>query len=1206
MLVFAMTCLAAVAAAEILPDVPNEVSFPAREARFVRLVIPRSTGGQPCIDELEVYAQGSRENLALASRGGKAAASSCLPGYAIHQIAHLNDGKYGNDFSWIAAGDRDQWAEIELPAPAKVAKVVFSRDRTGHYLDRVPAEIEIRLSLDGKQWTAVENPAILPRLTGFRVTLPPPPPLAPGDGVQGPPAIVADSIADPAAALRYAFLAEEHAWLKTYGRADLDKRLLETPYRQKVYPAHAPDDRLPLAMLSRAPRLSGPADDPCWAGASRGVARVADPYDFQRGPLVEQAVQAGWFGEDLFLAFQFDRVLSSHLALVSTGDGASAGILVLAGRQLLFQRYAADIHRDANGGFTRGVRLEEAAPIDGWIDAGLHHCRCRLPLAWLPDCRAQGIRVGLGLRGKHTEPAGRAVRFAFSPLVVAQVGPAVGRTFTVRVGLPRGAPPAVIRGNVAALADGLTLGPGESRLLTIRAQRGPIGPEFSLRVHQGAQEDFALELFRYDPLEPTLSQTEALLDRLAAKRLDVTAERLRTAAFRGRQAALLAGPPDPGAERAVLLEARLAKRELLLREPDLAPLGKILFEKRHAFEPSHNYSEPFDSRWRPGGGIYLLSIPRCQGRLRPDRAGLARLFDSGQGISRNPVATFDAAKIYFAYRPAEEDYYHLMVMNADGGGRKQLTAGPFHDYFPCPLPDGGLALISTRCRCRYLCWRPQAAVLFRMDAGGENLRPLSFANLTEWGPSVTHDGRILWQRSEYLDKGADYSHTLWAIHTDGTMPELVFGNTILLPQGYANGREVPGTAEVCCTLISHFGDLNGPIALCDTARGRYNPQAIKSLTPEVPWPGFPPLEECFREAVPVARDYFLVSHAPRNEFGLYLIGRYGDRELVYFDPAIGSMCPTLYRRVPVPPVLNGPLDAELARENLGELAVADVYQGIAQAVPRGAVKYLRVAEEVRSNLARLPDGSYQRDHEPFMEYYAAPVDKISGPYGWPSFVAKGSYGIVPVEADGSASFLAPAGKVLYFQLLDARFNEIQRMRSVVQLQPGEKRSCVGCHDDRRHAPVMRPAIALRRPPRRLQPEPWGTGPLSYEAVVQPVFDRRCAACHGPADKQGINLAGTLDADRVPASYKTLIQKGWVHYLDWGYQSGENRKIEPLQFGSVKSKLWPLLDRGHHGVALSASEMRAVKCWIDLNCPLWSDYTFRPTRPGPDPRLTQKN
>jgi len=165
------------------------------------------------------------------------------------------------------------------------------------------------------------------------------------------------------------------------------------------------------------------------------------------------------------------------------------------------------------------------------------------------------------------------------------------------------------------------------------------------------------------------------------------------------------------------------------------------------------------------------------------------------------------------------------------------------------------------------------------------------------------DGRIIWTRWEYIDKGADFSQTLWSIRPDGTEPELVFGNDIIQPNGYASGREVPGTSEVSCTLVSHFGDINGPIALVDTALGRSNPQAIRSLTPEVPWPGMWPSTECFRDPLPVSRDLFLVSHAPRDVFGLYLLDRHGNREVLHLDPAIGSMGPTLLRKPQTPPRL---------------------------------------------------------------------------------------------------------------------------------------------------------------------------------------------------------------------------------------------------------------------------------------------------------------
>ena len=64
-------------------------------------------------------------------------------------------------------------------------------------------------------------------------------------------------------------------------------------------------------------------------------------------------------------------------------------------------------------------------------------------------------------------------------------------------------------------------------------------------------------------------------------------------------------------------------------------------------------------------------------------------------------------------------------------------------------------------------------------------------------------------------------------------------------------------------------------------------------------------------------------------------------------------------------------------------------------------------------------------------------------------------GIVPVYEDGSAFFTVPADRNIYFQALDEAFMEIQRMRTFVNFEPGEQRSCIGCHEHRRQAPVSR-------------------------------------------------------------------------------------------------------------------------------------------------------
>ena len=736
----------------------------------------------------------------------------------------------------------------------------------------------------------------------------------------------------------------------------------------------------------------------------------------------------------------------------------------------------------------------------------------------------------------------------------------------------------------------------------------PLSPLNVDRPALPGQKPYWGAMARLDPLSRALKQMEDMIERLAAKGLDVAGERMDLRQLRRRQAALRpGGDGSDEKEDQLYLDARAAKRRLMLRDPELSPLEKVLFVKRRPYASSHNYSDILDSAFAPGGGVCVLEIPRREGRLEPAAAKLRVLFDSSKGIARDAVASFDARRIWFAWRPSdrgpEQAYWHLMSMSADGTGLRQWTAGPFHDYYPCPLPDGGLAFISTRCKCRFLCWRPQAFVLFRMDAEGGDVKPLSYANLSEWAPATMRDGRILWTRSEYLDKGADFGHTLWAIRPDGAQPAMLFGNNTT--NCYMNGRETPVAGELCCTLISHGGDHNGPIALVDVSRGPFRRDAVTNITPDVAphyhmsWAA----RECFRDPAPISRDYFLVSHAPADKFGLYVIDRYGNREVLYLDAAMGSMCPTPLRAVAPPPTLASAAAAAAtecaakgcdAAAACGCFIVADVYRGLAPAVKRGEVKYIRVCQEVRADLERLPDGRYRSDHEPFLDFYASPVHKVSGPYGWPSYVAKASLGVAPVEDDGSANFFAPAGKVLYFEALNGNLDELQRMRSVVQLQPGEKRSCIGCHEDRALAPPARAAPRSAARPAVFRNRLGAPCRFPTRRSSSPCSTRAASCCHNAGDKDKIDLRGVLDADRVPASYRTLISQGWVHYFNmaWGM---EHSKAAPLTFGTLKSRLRSVVDGEHYGVRLTHDEIHRLKCWIDLNCPLWPDYVFRPNR-----------
>lgn len=131
----------------------NVDEFSPAKGKFLRFVVTHTTDdSEPGIDELEVYGADPNVNLALK---GKASASTVISGYPIHQIPHLNDGKLGNNHSWISAERGGGWAQIEFTEPQEFRKIIWARDRTGQCRDRLPNAYRIEVSSDGQSWTKV-------------------------------------------------------------------------------------------------------------------------------------------------------------------------------------------------------------------------------------------------------------------------------------------------------------------------------------------------------------------------------------------------------------------------------------------------------------------------------------------------------------------------------------------------------------------------------------------------------------------------------------------------------------------------------------------------------------------------------------------------------------------------------------------------------------------------------------------------------------------------------------------------------------------------------------------------------------------------------------------------------------------------------------------------------------------------------------------
>ncbi|PHS09995.1 MAG: hypothetical protein COA78_11730 [Blastopirellula sp.] len=126
-------------------------------AKQIRFTVLATNTGQPCIDELEIFSD--EQNVALASSQAIASCSSSLPGYAIHKLQHVNDGKYGNSYSWISNEKGGGWVQIDLPEPTMIQRVEWGRDRTGKIKDRTATEYKIEVAVEPDNWVTVSTSA---------------------------------------------------------------------------------------------------------------------------------------------------------------------------------------------------------------------------------------------------------------------------------------------------------------------------------------------------------------------------------------------------------------------------------------------------------------------------------------------------------------------------------------------------------------------------------------------------------------------------------------------------------------------------------------------------------------------------------------------------------------------------------------------------------------------------------------------------------------------------------------------------------------------------------------------------------------------------------------------------------------------------------------------------------------------------------------
>ena len=653
--------------------------------------------------------------------------------------------------------------------------------------------------------------------------------------------------------------------------------------------------------------------------------------------------------------------------------------------------------------------------------------------------------------------------------------------------------------------------------------------------------------------------------------------------------------PDLDQVRAALDGLR---REALVANP-LVSGRPILFVVRPQYKSDHhNTATMFQTgeintgSFQGGGALKAVDFGRG-GEVKT-------LLELSEGVARDPDVSFDGTKVLFGMRRNGADDYHLYEIGADGAGLVQLTFGSgLSDIDPIYLPDGRVLFTSTREPKFCMCNRHIMGNLFAMEGDGSNIEQIGHSTLHEGHATLMPDGRVLYDRWEYVDRNFGDAQGVWSVNPDGTNHAVYWGNNTNSPGAVLDTRVIPGTEQAIATFSSCHDRPWGAIAIFDRRLGLDLKQPVLRTWPAEAidlvgvgnYDTYKKVTPKYEDPYPLSDKYFLSSGmiGQGEKTGIWLLDLFGNRLLLHAE---GPGC---FDPMPLGPRARPtaiPSRVDLAKRD-GYFYVSDVYQGTGmEAIERGTVTHLRVVESPEKRFWTREAWNGSGTQAPGM--------------AWDDFNNKRILGTVPVEADGSVYFAVPADTFVYFQLLDDAGMMVQSMRSGTIVRPGETTGCVGCHDGRRESiPTSDQRTAMDRSPSRLRP--WYGPPrnFSYAAEVQPVLDRQCVECHDYGQDSGekLNLAGDLGL-MFNTSYFELRSKQYVKVPG----AGPYQVLKPMSWGSHASRLVDVLRDGHEDpevekkIKLSPEDFDRIVTWIDINAPYYAEYSsaYRENRYGRSP------
>ncbi len=442
----------------------------------------------------------------------------------------------------------------------------------------------------------------------------------------------------------------------------------------------------------------------------------------------------------------------------------------------------------------------------------------------------------------------------------------------------------------------------------------------------------------------------------------------------------------------------------------------------------------------PRGGRIVSWNPTSTSR-RP--TNLTAGFDSVGGFD----ISFDGQRILFVGTRGDDPAPAVWEMDADGSSARLITRGVGACVDAIYLSTLYLLLDEEpRNRVAFLCRQDgsQAPALYTCHRDGSDLQQITFAPRGVRDPLLLSDGRLVFSMSSpsgandakntlaneslftIFPDGADL-FPFAGVHEDharrGMAAEIMNGQVIYVT---SNGLDSLGGGSL--VTVSTTRSLRSSRVLTEVRTGFYHSPAALS-------------------AAEILVSY---RHKQANSYGVYAFDpQTALQRLIYDSPEWHELHAKVLRPRHAPA---GRSSGVRTDTRTGQLFCLDAYRvGLDRRDPDMGkrIKWARVVAmrpKTMTDAARRATG---------MRAVPASHETARSPV---------VLGEVPVEPDGSFFLQVPAKTPLQLETLDGKGGSILAMNSWFWVMPGERRGCIGCHEDRELTPPNRSVSAFRRRP----------------------------------------------------------------------------------------------------------------------------------------------